>query len=256
MIQYTLSIFVIESLVPLLSIAHFVIWCNQRTFFNPVQRGFLETKMKKVAIFIDWENLRKEIGHCQKYNKASRKVINYNNIDDIAALIQKPLQKDEEIYRIFYYTAEPLSLEWELKNNKDDKIKKSLQNLKDSSPEKWDKMERINHMVSENTKYIAFKDFFAIRLGKIKMHVDDDKRLMINQKQVDMLLGLDIAHVSYQRLVDRILVFCKDTDIIPALKCARINGLQVCLAHIKEGYVIAAEMKKHVDMIREISLLE
>lgn len=79
--------------------------------------------MKKVAIFIDWENLRKEIEHCQKYNKASRKAINYNNIDDIAALIQKPLQKDEEIYRIFYYTAEPLSLEWELKNNQDDKIK-------------------------------------------------------------------------------------------------------------------------------------
>ena len=212
--------------------------------------------MKKVAIFIDWENLRKDIGNYQKYNKASRKVINYNNIDDIVALIQKPLQKDEEIYRIFYYTAEPLSLEWELKNNKDDRVKKSLQDLKDSNPEKWDKMERINRMVSENTKQIEFKDFFAVRLGKIKLNVDDDKRLVINQKQVDMLLGLDIAHVSYQKLVDRILVFCKDTDIVPALKCARINGLQVCLAHIKEGFAIAAEIKKHVDMIREISLLE
>lgn len=256
MIQYILSIFVVESLVPLLSIAHFVVRCNRCTFFNPVQRGFLETKMKKVAIFIDWENLRKDIGNYQKYNKASRKVINYNNIDDIVALIQKPLQKDEEIYRIFYYTAEPLSLEWELKNNKDDRVKKSLQDLKDSNPEKWDKMERINRMVSENTKQIEFKDFFAVRLGKIKLNVDDDKRLVINQKQVDMLLGLDIAHVSYQKLVDRILVFCKDTDIVPALKCARINGLQVCLAHIKEGFAIAAEIKKHVDMIREISLLE
>ena len=72
----------------------------------------------------------------------------------------------------------------------------------------------------------------------------------MNQKQVDMLLGLDIAHVSYQRLVDRILVFCKDTDIVPALKCARINGLQVCLAHIKEGFAIVAELKKHVDISR------
>lgn len=216
----------------------------------------METKMKKVAIFIDWENLRKDIEHCQKYNKASRKVINYNNIDDIAALIQKPLQKDEEIYRIFYYTAEPLSLEWELKNNKDDKVKKSLQDLKDSNPEKWDKMERINRMVSENTKQIAFKDFFAVRLGKLRFQGFINEKTIMNQKQVDMLLGLDIAHVSYQRLVDRILVFCKDTDIVPALKCARINGLQVCLAHIKEGFAIAAEIKKHVDMIREISLLE
>lgn len=117
-------------------------------------------------------------------------------------------------------------------------------------------MERINRMVSENTRHIAFKDFFAVRLGKIKLQGFDDKKPIMNQKQVDMLLGLDIAHVSYQRLVDRILVFCKDTDIVPALKCARINGLQVCLAHIKEGYAIAAELKKHVDMVREVSLLK
>ena len=44
-----------------------------------------------------------------------------------------------------------------------------------------------------------------------------------------MLFGLDIAHVSYNRLVDRILILSSDTDIVPAMKTARINGLQVIL---------------------------
>jgi len=44
--------------------------------------------------------------------------------------------------------------------------------------------------------------------------VQDNGKPIINQKQVDMLLGLDISPVSYMKLVDNILIFCKDSDII------------------------------------------
>ena len=51
---------------------------------------------------------------------------------------------------------------------------------------------------------------------------------IFEQKQVDMLLGLDVAHISYCRLADRALILCcNDTDMIPAMKLARVNGLQV-----------------------------
>lgn len=210
--------------------------------------------MKKVAIFIDWENLRKDIEQCQKCSKHRDLIqFDYNSIDDIVRLVYQPLQHDEEIYRIFYYTAEPLSLELELKNSKNNDIKQSIQKLKNQS-EKWEKHEKLRKKILANIEQIAFKDYFAVRLGKLKLQGFNKERPIINQKQVDMLLGLDIAHVAYQKLVDRILVFCKDTDIVPALKCARINGLQVCLAHLEEGFSIAAELKKHVDMIRKISL--
>lgn len=66
-----------------------------------------------------------------------------------------------------------------------------------------------------------------------------------------MLLELDISHIAYNKLVDRILVFSKDNDIIPALKCARINGLSVFIAHITNGFKIANKLKLHSDGIRE-----
>lgn len=72
-----------------------------------------------------------------------------------------------------------------------------------------------------------------------------------------MLLGLDIAHVAYQHLVDTIIVFSKDTDIAPALKCARMNGLHVSLANIKDGKeIISPTLRKHADSTRLISLLK
>lgn len=52
----------------------------------------------------------------------------------------------------------------------------------------------------------------------------------------------------------RILVFSKDNDIIPALKCARINGLNVFIAHITGGFKIANKLRLHSDGIREIGL--
>ena len=71
------------------------------------------------------------------------------------------------------------------------------------------------------------------------------------QKQVDMLIGLDIAHVSYLKLVDRILVLSFDTDIVPALKIARINGIQVILPWLEDLFTPPKDIIKHVDLLRK-----
>ncbi|WP_334098142.1 NYN domain-containing protein, partial [Helicobacter typhlonius] len=118
-------------------------------------------------------------------------------------------------------------------------------------------MGEIRQKIIDFVKHIAFEDYFAVRLGELKLSgFDSNGKPIINQKQVDMLLGLDISHIAYQKLADKAMVFCKDTDIIPALKCARTNGLEVVIASLKEGYKIADKLKKHSDIIREKSLLE
>ncbi|WP_221272315.1 hypothetical protein [Helicobacter gastrofelis] len=62
--------------------------------------------------------------------------------------------------------------------------------------------------------------------------------------------------MAYNKLVDCILVFCKDTDIVPALKCARINGLNVSVAHLEHGFQVAKKLKVHSDGIRTIGIQE
>ena len=70
--------------------------------------------MKKVAIFVDWENLRHDI----KTLKVSASDFNYSNAKHIMKLLMSFLDKDEELYRIFFYTARPKSL-----------AKKSIKNM-------------------------------------------------------------------------------------------------------------------------------
>ena len=117
--------------------------------------------------------------------------------------------------------------------------------------EQCEKMSKITDTIQKFIKDISFEEYFALRLGELKLQgKDDSNRLIINQKQVDMLLGLDISHIAYNKLVDSILVFCKDSDMLPALKCARINGLNVFIAHIQNGFKITEKLKVHSDKIR------
>ena len=82
---------------------------------------------KKVAIFVDWGNLRKDIAKIQNYSKHTneqsiidfQKIFDYNNSSHIIKLIDVFLENDEEIYRIFFYTAKPKPIEEILKTCKE-----------------------------------------------------------------------------------------------------------------------------------------
>ena len=51
----------------------------------------------------------------------------------------------------------------------------------------------------------------------------------MRQKGVDMKLGVDIATLSYQKVIDRIVLICGDSDFVPATKLARREGIDVIL---------------------------
>lgn len=206
--------------------------------------------MKKLAIFIDWENLRLDIQNIQRRNKNIQ--FNYNDASSVMQLIHSFICDDEEIYRIFFYTAQPLDLEAESQNPKNKWLKDYIKN----HTTEYAKMSQILPKIKKLLENISFCEYVALRLGELKLRgLDSNNKLIINQKQVDMLLGLDISHIAYNKLTDRILVFSKDNDIIPALKCARTNGLNVFIAHITGGFKIANKLKLHSDGIRERELL-
>jgi uncharacterized LabA/DUF88 family protein len=108
---------------------------------------------------------------------------------------------------------------------------------------------------------------FALRMGEAAVHgwalgdaaLDDisknGPRLLqardlvpsIEQKGVDLRIGLDIARLSLCKLADIVVVVTGDSDMIPAFKFARREGVRVYLDHMSHG--VRRELKAHCDLV-------
>lgn len=114
-------------------------------------------------------------------------------------------------------------------------------------------------------KALAAKNLFAVRLGVLKFRGFKPRKIPITdrpltdadfvpdfeQKGVDMRIGLDIANHAHARTVDRVILVTGDTDCIPAMKQARIAGLQVVLITFP-GRPAPPELLWHSDFERRI----
>ena len=108
----------------------------------------------------------------------------------------------------------------------------------------------------------------ALRLGELSAHGWKLKRQAINdeglkersltaedfsmdleQKGVDLRIGLDIARLSLTQSVHTIVVVTGDSDLVPAFKFARREGTRVVLSHM--GHGVKRELKAHTDLILE-----
>lgn len=213
---------------------------------------------KKVAIFIDWDNYRKELEAVTKKTKVTN--FDYNNNKSLLSSIKYFVNDaEEELYRIFIYTAPPLSqsdIEEELNRRKvTEEIKNNVKQKYSNNKAKYDS---IYNKARKFIDTISFEEYVALRKGVLKIsNICEDGTISINQKQVDMLIGLDIAQLSYENRVDKIILLSKDTDIKPAIKVARINGIHTVVACYEEYPAgIPKELKVHADTIRKKSFVE
>lgn len=207
---------------------------------------------KNIAILIDWENLRREIIKLHKKNIITPSKLNYNNPEHIYKLVTLLFNDQYNIFRILFYTAFPIEKE---------DIKKLIQHRRDIDFEKYeqyynDHQLQIENMINSSKrlfKELNKKNYVAVRLGNLQIQSQkSDGNLVFVQKKVDMLIGLDTAHLSYNKIVDEIVFFCKDKDLSPAFKLARINGLNVSIVDIG-GINISEHIYKHIDKIYQIS---
>ncbi|TSA82504.1 NYN domain-containing protein [Helicobacter mehlei] len=235
----------------------------------------------KIAIFVDWENLRSDLQNVQ-HNYKVFKQFNFNRLPHFDAFIKTFIQSDERLYRTFLYVSEPFS---ENKIVKNSKLEADFEEYKSfyTSGKHEELKKPINHYEAITNKSEAIKafkhtmvglEYSTIRQGIVKMkplsYVKEDvwvrgvqnnaptiwvPKLELQQKQVDVLLALDIAKVCYEGFVDRILLFCKDTDLAPILDFARTKHLQVFVAHIEESMdLVADELKAASDAVRVRSI--
>lgn len=213
---------------------------------------------KKVAIFIDWDNYRQELEAVTK--KTGIKNFNYNkNKDLLSSITYFVNNNEEELYRIFIYTAPPLSQGHIVEELNRRKVSQEIiKNVKQKYNENKTKYDSIYNKARKFIDTIPLEEYVALRKGVLKIsNICEDGTISINQKQVDMLIGLDIAQLSYENRVDKIILLSKDTDIKPAIKVARINGIHTVVAGFEEYPAgIPKELKVHADTIRKKSFVE
>jgi uncharacterized LabA/DUF88 family protein len=98
---------------------------------------------------------------------------------------------------------------------------------------------------------------WRVRPGRMPDHEStvtltaDDLEPDIQQKGVDMRIGLDIASLTMKRHVDSIVLVSGDSDFVPAMKFARREGAQIYLAPL--GHGVRHEMLEHSDLVLEIA---
>jgi len=84
-------------------------------------------------------------------------------------------------------------------------------------------------------------------MGNFSNLKEHDVRPLIQQKAVDMKMGIDIALIATKKIADLLIIIAGDADIVPALKLARREGMQVCLDPLRNP--IRPELSEHVDFV-------
>jgi uncharacterized LabA/DUF88 family protein len=69
----------------------------------------------------------------------------------------------------------------------------------------------------------------------------------ISQKGVDLRIGLDIARLALRELVRAVVVVTGDSDLVPAFKFARREGVRVFLECL--GHGVRRDLRAHVDIV-------
>jgi uncharacterized LabA/DUF88 family protein len=210
--------------------------------------------MKKVAILIDGEWFRIMISdHLRKSLKhgVTADVMYKNACLAINA-------KEEEILKILYYDCEPHT------GNAVNPVSKKTVPCTPAG-----KLNARQRFFSE----LGQKPLIALRRGVLRRRnwaltksyqkkllqsgqaippTENDVILGLTQKGVDMRIGIDVATLALKRQVDRIILISGDLDMIPAMKLARREGVQVGVVQVV-GKTLRVELIEDADFVRNIS---
>ena len=203
--------------------------------------------MRKVVFIIDGWFMRKTIYRLKSFYYDGQNIRNY---------CKKHLRDSDQIYRIFYYDTEPFG-----QKGHNPISKKSIDFSKTTVAEHQTALLvsikktpnfalRLGRTVWRNNQWVLSQEKFKSLINKT-IKIDDltpsDVKPRIEQKAVDMKIGIDIAMIATKRLADVLIIITGDSDIVPALKLARQEGMQVGLDSLR--HPIDAELSEHVDFI-------
>ena len=79
---------------------------------------------------------------------------------------------------------------------------------------------------------------------------EEHVRYEVQQKGVDMHIGLDIAAMAFKKQVDQVILVSGDSDFVPAAKLARREGIDFILDPM--WATIRDDLHEHIDGLRSV----
>lgn len=246
---------------------------NPHAILNPYGKiHILGESMEKTetTIFVDWENLLADLKAIQETDERLKEPnFNFNNPDQLLALIRSFLEPEEELKRIYFYVSEPFTeVEPRIKGNKNEE----LEEYKEKNPKDYEERVNKSGIIQSFNHAIAQQNQVKLRVGRVKfkfVYKFEDKEvyngleakifipyLKLRQKQVDALLVHDITRLYCTKQGGCILLFSRDTDFVPVLEAAWEKGFEVFIANIQESpNSVPSDLKKSCN-VRERSVAE
>lgn len=193
--------------------------------------------MNKTAILVDGGFFLKRYQSIKNISKLDP----VKTAKDLIAICHKHLEQGKDIkkdlYRIYYYDCMPYG------GKQHHPITGEIIDFSESGTYK----DRINFF-----KQLKKSRKVALRLGELEANnnwiikpkiveellkgekqISDlqkkDVELSMNQKMVDIKIGLDIATITLKKQADQIILISGDSDFVPASKLARTEGVDFIL---------------------------
>jgi uncharacterized LabA/DUF88 family protein len=205
---------------------------------------FLWTRMKTTAVLLDGAFVRKRLTDRLRRPPTAQDVYDFacSAVDG----------SSEELFRIYYYDCLPFQ------GHTVNPISGSQVDMGSTQTARY---LAVLFETLAQTEHVAFRrGELAFHGWRLKKRVaqrlmrapraprSTDVELDLQQKRVDMKIGLDVAWLSTKRIVERIILCTADSDFVPAMKFARREGVQVVLLHL--GARIKPELLEHADVVR------
>lgn len=204
--------------------------------------------MNRVAILLDGEFVKKVLHQRTKHFPSPADVM-----AEVSRILALPDLVGHELYRIFYYTADPLAtvaahpLSGDTIDFGRTPVHSRNHQLIDLIENQPDVAVRRGTLVHQGWE-LGRAAIAALVSGQKRTVEGSDVIPKIQQKGVDMRIGLDIASLALKRLVSTIVLVTGDADLIPAMKLARREGLRVMLDPLGRTEV-RSELKIHADRV-------
>ncbi|WP_367685951.1 NYN domain-containing protein [Helicobacter pylori] len=223
----------------------------------------------ETTIFVDWENLLADLKAIQETDDRFKEShFNFNNPEQLLALIRSFLESEEELKRIYFYASEPfIELEPRIRGNKN----KELEEYKEKNPKDYEKRVNKSGIIQSFNHNIAQQNQVELRVGRVKYkfeNISEEERhfgmeiranqehLDLRQKGINMLLVHDIAKICYTATSRCVFLFSRDTDFVPVLEAAWEKGFEVFIANIQESpNSVPSDLKKSCN-VRERSVAD
>lgn len=209
----------------------------------------------KIAVLIDGGFFVKRFNFL--YNK-DRKMTGEQVANHLYTMAIKHVGKQNTLYRILYYDCLPIS------KKVHNPISKKLVDFSMTEEYRFrtELLEALKRKRKVALRIGTLKDnnHWQIYPGRVKELLSGKKQLSdlneneiyldVQQKGIDMKIGVDIATLALKGFVDTIVLFSGDSDFVPAAKLARREGIDFILDPMQAN--VEPQLFEHVDGITSL----